>query len=383
MGSLSKGTHWECLLRGCYGMIDKMKRIAGLVLTALLGLDFLGLPRFVSTQGKIFAAPPPADADKQSPQPSPTVSAPPTFLPLPPDLPWPSATPLPSGNPAIPSPPISPPPSEPAPSSISPLIPTPPEDPQGFLTAKVSLPIEGDTIGFHLKVRGTAKGDQSDFSYYYLEMSPQGQNLAWTRIGPDRNKSVENSVLETAQLATFPEGVYALRLVVKGKGNQEAWDVVANLELAGKGSLKVKAPKTVEMSEITVSTVPQKSVGVIGKDSAKEGIEVDARRGSYAGWSLTGTFTYFVLSEDESIYIPVSQNLKVAPSAVTTLKGSPEGVVPGDEQTVLSPAEPVLLMTAQEDFGNGVYVQAVGIELNVPANPVAGSYQSTLTLTIQ
>lgn len=255
------------------------------------------------------------------------------------------------------------------------------------LVAQISSPQDGDQISPEFVVRGTATG--RGFDHYYLEITDQIERVRWIRMGSDHAEPVVQGILEKANLATFKDGHYQLRLVVVGKGGGEkedanqAVDTVFDLRLSRQGGLKIKVPKHVVMSEITVSTAPQSSTGMIGGKHLKDKIIVSDKRGSFVGWSVTGVFSNFEHQKDETILIPVGERLRVSPFQVITIEGSPEGVEEGKEQVVAGPGEPVMFMRAHLGFGNGVYAQEAGLNMEIPANIVAGKYTSRLVLTVQ
>lgn len=243
--------------------------------------------------------------------------------------------------------------------------------------AVVTTPEAFGEVSGVVDVLGTTR-DAQLLQSYWLEVEAKGGEPIL--LGEEQSLEVIDDKLGEWLSEDFDKGDYVIRLqALDYVGNKQVF-VVEGLSLGGfSNKFLLKTPKKVKMTDIDVATYPQVSKGSIGSEDGSGGIEVEDDRGVFTGWSVTGSFSSFSSDSGEVIGI---DNLTVFPREVQVLKGQTTGVYAGG---LVRPSEGELvsLMYADVGYGNGKYFQQVLLDLNVPSNPVADKYSSTIVITLQ
>jgi WxL domain surface cell wall-binding len=184
--------------------------------------------------------------------------------------------------------------------------------------------------------------------------------------------------------------------------------ILGTVTLTG-GVLTMLAPTTLTWGPLSVTGAPQSAVDTLVTDT---GYEISDLTGSSAGWKVTAaatTFTYVgtppagtaATFSDTGTLLNVgstaSESATTVPSATCLIAGTctvPTGGEPTYPLAVTTAATsptPVLLYKAAA--GSGAGLTEIGTTallgtnpaawwVNVPANPAAGAYTSTITMTI-
>jgi hypothetical protein len=138
-------------------------------------------------------------------------------------------------------------------------------------------------------------------------------------------------------------------------------------------------PTTVTLSTVTLNGLDQHGTGNI-----KEVTVIDAR-GTFHGWTLTGTLSSnFANTTPQGLpadnVIPAS-NLVITPSilAVTGIQSEVTAGAPGSHENTTTG---VTLASAAAGGGGGTFTVDAGLDLLVPANVAAGSYDAALDIVL-
>ena len=240
--------------------------------------------------------------------------------------------------------------------------------------AVISAPLNKEQVSGLVEIMGTA----SDDLFYKYALQVTDKDGLMTEIGQEQLEAVVEDVLGNWSTDTFEKDKYLIGLkAVDLVGNKSQNQVEVYLRGHTK-KFKLQVPKKVVFDEIEVATYEQVNRGSIGENDGKNGIEVEDDRGAYTGWSVTGSMTDFEF-EDQVIKLT---NLQISPQQVLVDKGQSDGVWAG--ASIRPEVEELFsLMQADVGYGNGKYRQQVLLDLSIPANSVAGDYQSRLTITLQ
>ena len=126
-----------------------------------------------------------------------------------------------------------------------------------------------------------------------------------------------------------------------------------------------------ELAEVDVTGADQRTGGTLGL------IDIRDARGTGAGWNLVAEATDFINRENDSYLIDGAGFYAGAPAPVTTVAG---GAAPLSFSGSLG--SPVKLLSAAAGGGMGHYQTQPPVTLDIPADVFAGTYDSTLTLTL-
>mgnify|MGYP003971069939 FL=1 len=243
--------------------------------------------------------------------------------------------------------------------------------------AMITVPEATSEVSGVVDILGTVS-DAQLLESYWLEVQPTGGEVVL--LGEEKNDQVTQGKLGEWLSDDFDEGEYLVRLSVLDRvGNKQVVEVGGLVLGKGSNKFSLKTPNKIKMTEVEVATFFQISTGSIGDIDGKGGIEIEDGRGLYTGWSVTASFSRFVSESGDSI---ISESLLVSPREVQVIKGQSTGVYAGGAVRPIE-NELVSLMHADVGYGNGKYQQQIGLSLDVPANPVADNYQSTIVITLQ
>lgn len=132
------------------------------------------------------------------------------------------------------------------------------------------------------------------------------------------------------------------------------------------------------------SSSPQTSNGTMA-------LTVSDNSGLNAGWNVTVSASDFVWAAGGTgaiggTNIPATDFLLTSASAATMNSGQLVDDSGGPLVPTTSPLgtldQPRKVLQANPDFGAGSYSQSLGVQLNIPARSTAGTYTSTLTVSI-
>lgn len=131
------------------------------------------------------------------------------------------------------------------------------------------------------------------------------------------------------------------------------------------------------LNSVTLDGTDQTTTGTVGT------VQVVDARGSGLGWSLNIKATNFVETSDPSRIIDITSGANTGfsvPSAptVTVIAGN---TAPSSSSGNLDGLG-FNLLTAAANTGMGTYQTTPDLELKVPAETYSGSYESTVTLTV-
>lgn len=137
------------------------------------------------------------------------------------------------------------------------------------------------------------------------------------------------------------------------------------------GPLGFAFEKQPQLAPIDMTGLDQESSGTLGL------IDLRDARGTGAGWQLTAQASDFVSRDDSNHTIPTTGFNISAAAPVTTIAGNaaPQSFIGGLSL-------PLKLLEAEANTGMGHFQIEPPVTLNVPADVFAGTYDSTLTLTI-
>jgi uncharacterized repeat protein (TIGR01451 family) len=140
------------------------------------------------------------------------------------------------------------------------------------------------------------------------------------------------------------------------------------------GSLTLSVPPTTTFQTRNTTTASQTTCAQI------DPIRVTESRINNPGWSLTATIENFVAPAQNNT-ISIANKLTMTPSQVTVESGQ-NGPLPGNQKTVVSTTDPVLLMEASSGAGLGVYKSDLGLCLQLEPYTPSGNFQTTIVYTI-
>jgi hypothetical protein len=140
------------------------------------------------------------------------------------------------------------------------------------------------------------------------------------------------------------------------------------------GTLTLSVPPTTTFQTRNTTTATQTTCAQINP------IRVTESRINNPGWSLTATIENFVEPVQNNT-INIANYLTMTPSQVTVESGQ-NGPLPGNQKTVTSTTDPVLLMEASSGAGLGVYKSDLGLCLQLGPYSPSGNFQSTIIYTL-
>lgn len=142
------------------------------------------------------------------------------------------------------------------------------------------------------------------------------------------------------------------------------------------GLLTLTSRPNATMSTVTADAVHnQTSSGSLGA------VEATDSRGNGAGWSVTATCSNFVRTDNPSDTIS-PENLTVTPSDINAMVGAYQGVQSGSAHTFSDPNDSATLMSAAPGSGQGWYITAPALALNIAPATHSGNFVATVTETI-
>lgn len=140
------------------------------------------------------------------------------------------------------------------------------------------------------------------------------------------------------------------------------------IHAGGFGYEHIKKPK---LNDVDINGADQLTTGSLGLFSF-----IDAR-GTGAGWEFTAQATDFASDDGEGNLISAAGFRVPNAPAVTVIAGNTAPQAFGGPLNA-----PIDLMVATPGTGMGTFEVEPLLELDIPAETLAGSYESTLTLTL-
>ncbi len=140
------------------------------------------------------------------------------------------------------------------------------------------------------------------------------------------------------------------------------------------GTLTLSVPPSTSFQTRNTTTASQITCAQI------DPIRVTESRINNPGWSLTATIENFVAPTQNNT-IEIANKLTMLPGIITVESGQ-NGPLPGNQKTVISTTDPVLLMEASSGGGLGVYKSDLGLCLQLEPYSPSGDFQSIVVYTI-
>ena len=125
------------------------------------------------------------------------------------------------------------------------------------------------------------------------------------------------------------------------------------------------------LADVTLTGYDQTATGALGT------IDISDARGTGAGWGLILQAGDFVNTNGSGAFIPATGFAIDGTPTVTTVAGNAR-----PEAFIGSLDSPLLLLTAGAHTGMGRYQADPALSLVVPADTIAGAYETTVTMTI-
>jgi len=152
------------------------------------------------------------------------------------------------------------------------------------------------------------------------------------------------------------------------------------------GVLSIDAPEVTDFAGVTLEGVATSTVAAIGGIDSK--FQVQDMRGTGAGWNVTMQASQFTCSEytpAKTLALNSQVIAKPTVAAVDPLNASLVPTLAGDETYAGDTGSAVSVGSADVDKGLGLYDFTYAddcLTLSIPADVYAGTYTSTVTLTV-